>query len=416
MKKSLFALAAVTAFAGAAQAQSSVTVYGLLDVGFQGVTTRGPLSSSNAANTNTNITRFSGEGSQSTSRLGFRGNEDLGGGTSAFFTAEFGLNPTDATLSGSTGNGLFNRQTFVGLAQKGIGRGAIGTQYTPVHTAVGRTDPGQQNNMIGSVIYTTNASQGSGQTATSYTVRYNNSLTLMTERIAGFQINGIYSNNNSNSNNTIAVGGTNSSTSTTAAGTGVSQQNNTSWGLGANYVWQKLNFDVAYQTSANQSIYLNANATVAGVTATVPGTVNAPANVLGTNINMNQFYTGAVYDFGIVKAYAAYINTKYENRLNSNNYLSRTGQQIGVRGNFTPKIEAWASVGNGSYNAAALNSFTAGTTNASQNFTAYQLGANYIMSKRTNLYAIYGATQVSSSSVNISEGASSYGVGVRHTF
>ncbi len=40
MKKSLFAIAAVGAFAGAAQAQSSVTVYGILDVGFSGSTAR----------------------------------------------------------------------------------------------------------------------------------------------------------------------------------------------------------------------------------------------------------------------------------------------------------------------------------------------------------------------------------------
>jgi predicted porin len=127
MKKSLLAVAAMGAFASAAQAQSSVTVYGILDVGFQGVTTRSPISSTLNNPTKQNITRFSGEGAESTSRLGFRGNEDLGGGTSAFFTVEFALNPTDVTLSGQRGNGLANRQSFVGLAQKGVGRAAMGT-------------------------------------------------------------------------------------------------------------------------------------------------------------------------------------------------------------------------------------------------------------------------------------------------
>ena len=202
MKKSLLAVAAMGAFASAAQAQSSVTVYGIMDVGFQGVTTRGPLTTTNASPTNQNFTRFSGEGSETSSRLGLRGTEDLGGGMSAFFTAEFSLAPTDNNLSGNANSGLFNRQSFVGIAQKGVGRAAIGTQYTPIHMAVGRTDPGQQNNMIGSVIYTTSAAQGSGQTASSYTVRYNNSLTLQTERLAGFTLNGIYSNNNGQGNNT----------------------------------------------------------------------------------------------------------------------------------------------------------------------------------------------------------------------
>jgi predicted porin len=415
MKKSLLAVAAIGAFASAAQAQSSVTVYGIMDVGFQGVTTRGPLSSTNAAETRTNITRFSGEGSESTSRLGFRGTEDMGGGLSAFFTAEFALNPTDATLSGSGGNGLANRQTFVGLSKKGIGQGAIGTQYSPVHTAVGRTDPVMQNNMIGNVIYATNASQGSGQTATSYTVRYNNSLTLATERMAGFQLNAIYVNNNQSNNNTMNTGGTNTST-TTSATAGLQIQNNTAWGVGANYVWNKLNVDAAYQASRNTTWASGTQTNPAAPASAVANTVNAPANVLGTSLGMNQTYAGATYDFGILKAYVQYLNSQYVSNLNSNTYLKRSAQQIGVRSFVTPAIEVWASGGTGKYTAAALNSLTANSAQASQNFTGYQLGSNYWLSKRTNMYAIFGSTQVSSSSVNISEGASSYGVGLRHTF
>jgi predicted porin len=416
MKKSLFALAAVTAFAGAAQAQSSVTVYGLMDVGFQGVTSRGPLSATNASPTNVNIARFSGEGAQSTSRLGFRGTEDLGGGTAAFFTAEFGLSPTDATLSGNGNNGLFNRQTFVGLSQKGIGRAAIGTQNTPIHMAVGRTDPGQQNNMIGSVIYTTNASQGSGQTATSYTVRYNQALTLTTDRMAGFQFNAVYNQNNGTGNNT----GTflpSATPGAPAAAVGFGQSNNTAWGLGANYVWKKLNVDAAYQTSKSTNFAGGIQSNPAAAAGqTVATTV---ANPLGTSVGNTQMYFGAVYDFGILKAYAGYINAKIESNLNSNNYVQRSGQQIGIRGNWTPKIESWASAGNGSLTAGSgsVVATTLGNARqASQNFTAWQLGTNYILSKRTNLYAIYGQTQVSSSSINISEGGSSYGIGARHTF
>ena len=411
MKKSLFAIAAVTAFAGAAQAQSSVTVYGILDVGFQGVSTRGPLSSSNAANTVTNINRFSGEGSQNTSRLGFRGTEDLGGGMNAFFTAEFQLAPTDTTLSGSTGNGLANRQTFVGLGKKGIGRAAIGTQYSPVHLAVGRTDAGQQNNMIGDVIYTTNGSQGSGQTATSYTVRYNNALTLQTERMAGFQLYALYNQNNSSANNTSA-GLVNSATT---AATGFGESNSTAAGAGINYVWKKLNVDLAINSSKNTSFAAGAQSAAAGPASAVANTVNAPANATGTSVGMTQTYAGATYDFGILKAYAQYINAKTVSNLNSNAYLQRSAQQIGVRSFITPKIEAWGSVGNGRYGAGALNSLTA-TTNATANFTGYQVGTNYWFSKRTNMYAIFGSTQVSSTSLNASEGANSYGVGVRHTF
>ena len=412
MKKSLLAVAAMGAFASAAQAQSSVTVYGILDVGFQGVTTRGAASSSTStavqnpvAYGKANQTRFSGEGAQSTSRLGFRGNEDLGGGTAAFFTVEFGLNPTDATLSGSFGNGLFNRQSFVGLSQKGIGRAAIGTQNTPVHMAVVRTDPGQVNNMLGNVIYATNASQGNGQTATSYTVRYNNALTLTSERMAGFQVNAIYNNNNTDVNQTALAGGS---------------TNNNAYGAGINFVHKKLNVDVAIQGSQSTNWSAQQNAGPAGAPAQSSLVANLPANVLGSALIMNQMYGGAVYDFGILKAYAQYISAKYSNQANSGQYLERTAQQIGVRGNWTPKIESWASAGTGRFTGQNLGqsaaAYTDNSASVTQNFTGYQLGTNYIMSKRTNLYAIYGSTQVSSSSVAVSEGGSSYGVGIRHTF
>jgi predicted porin len=391
MKKSLLAVAAIGAFASAAQAQSSVTVYGILDTGFQGVTTR-------VGSAKTNITRFTGEGSESTSRLGFKGNEDLGGGMSAFFTAEFALNATNSNLSGDTNTGLSNRQTFVGLKKNGIGQAAIGTQYTPVHLAVSRTDPGMQNNMLGNVIYTTNASQGNGQTTTAYTVRYNNALTLQTDRFAGFQAYGIYNNNNSNANNP----------STTQAVT-----NNEALGLGINYVWQKLNVDAAVNSSKQQTITGTTN-TAAALPAS--NTITAVANVLGTSVGILSTYAGATYDFGILKAYAQYINTKYTSNLDSNAYVTRSAQQLGVRSFVTPKVEAWASVGNGSFTAGSAAAIATSGARATQDFTGYQLGSNYWLSKRTNMYAIFGSTQVSSSSVATSEGGSSYGVGVRHTF
>jgi predicted porin len=392
MKKSLLAVAAIGAFASAAQAQSSVTVYGIMDVGFQGVTTRN-------GSTKTNVTRFSGEGSETTSRLGFKGTEDLGGGTSAFFTAEFALNSTNATLSGDANNGLFNRQSFVGLKKNGIGQAAIGTQYTPIHLAVGRNDPGQQNNMLGNVIYATSAAQGSGQTTTAYTVRYNNALTLATDRIAGAQLSAIYNNNNSDTNQTATAGGS---------------ANNNAWGVGLNYVWNKLNVDAAIQNSSSSN-WAAQQTTGPALPATQTVGV-APSNPLGAAVQMSQQYYGASYDFGILKAYAGYVSNKVQAQASAAQ-LERTAQQIGVRSFVTPKIEAWASAGTGRYtaqNLSALSNATAAT--ATQNFTGYQLGSNYWLSKRTNMYAIFGSTQVSSSSIAVSEGGSSYGVGVRHTF
>ena len=104
MKKSLLALAAMGAFAGAAQAQSSVTVYGLLDYGYGGSsqTAAGPAAATSSSGgipggyTNAVIkTQTSGLGGngESTSRIGFRGTEDLGGGLKANFQIENRFSP-----------------------------------------------------------------------------------------------------------------------------------------------------------------------------------------------------------------------------------------------------------------------------------------------------------------------------------
>ncbi len=395
MKKSLFALAAVTAFAGAAQAQSSVTVYGILDVGYSAFNSRASV---NGQGTSAQLSSFNATGSQSTSRLGFRGREDLGGGTAAFFTLEVGVSATGALAEGNAAptGGLLGagfgttRLGFVGLSQKGVGQFAIGTQNTPVHNAVGRTDPGQTNNIAGNVIYTATAGSGTTETTNAYTVRLPNALTLQTERFSGFQANVIYNANNTNGGNS-------------------SKNDNIAMGGGLNFTMKQFVVDAAWQQLKNTS--QNAGGAVTPVAYDPLSTTN----IFGTSVTQTQMYAGAMYDFGIVKAYAQFIDSKGVANANSNQYIQRTAQQIGVRGNFSPKIEGWASVGNGRLTAGP-NQVLNTTTQASQNFTGYQLGANYILSKRTNLYGIYGNTQVSSSSITASEARNAYGVGVRHTF
>jgi len=99
MKKSLFAVAALSAIAGAAQAQSSVTVYGLLDMGYVGANTKAVTAA--GVTTKTQVSQF-GQSQEQTSRLGFKGTEDLGGGASAFFTVEMGLTPQNPAIGGAT--------------------------------------------------------------------------------------------------------------------------------------------------------------------------------------------------------------------------------------------------------------------------------------------------------------------------
>ena len=407
MKKSLLAIAAMTAFAGAAQAQSSVTVYGILDVGFTGADSKALPAAAGQSQQKKTSAQF-GQSAETTSRLGFKGTEDLGGGTSAFFTAEFQLYPQEDRLSGSstTQGGLINRQTFVGLKKNGIGQAAIGTQYTVVHQAVGATDPGQQNNVVGSIIYPAKANSADTSTA-AYTIRQNNSVSFNSDKFAGFSVNALYSQKNTdqtqvgtNNQYTAAAVVTNAAATPPVLVGGTYNQN--SWGIGANYTWNKLYVTAAYQSLKNESNVSN---------VTVNTTSNTNDN--GINVTDNQTYAAATYDFGIVKAYVNWINRKATSTLNSNAYAKRSGQQIGVRSFITPTIEAWGNLGNGRYTAYGAGEPTA-------NMNAWQLGSNYYLSKRTNLYAIYGKAQtsnvVSVAGITGSASASQYAIGVRHTF
>lgn len=407
MKKSLLAVAAIGAFASAAQAQSSVTVYGILDVGYVGGNTRVANGSTVTKNT---FNSFSSS-AESTSRLGFKGTEDLGGGTSAFFTVELGLTPQNAQAVNTAGTQ--NRQAFVGLKKNGIGAGSIGTQYTIVHQQVAATDPGQANNIAGNLIYpaftgtTGGADNGTGA---AYTVRTNNQLQLNSDKFAGFQVNGMLVMDNKNSTETTATVG-----DTTTTTGGLNNQNG--WGLGANYTWQKLYVTANYQAlSSKQSAQVYNNATDTLTTGFPTAGYVGGASTPGTNVKDNQMYFAATYDFGILKAYAQYINRKITAEQDSGYYLKRTAQQIGVRSFITPTIEAWASGGLGRYTGFGANS---------ANLTGWQLGSNYWLSKRTNLYAIYGQANTSNTSIPtttnpnpnpVSGNASNYAIGVRHTF
>jgi predicted porin len=373
MKKLLTAML-LSAGVSVAYAQSSVSIYGILDEGYSSVSTR-------IGATKTQTSKFD-QGAETSNRLGFRGTEDLGGGTSAIFTVEFQLYPEDATLSGNSNSGLLNRQSFVGLKKNGLGDATIGTQYTTMHRAVSATDPGNSNNATGSIIYPANGSQ---VTTDAYTIRASNAVMFQSEAFKGFRLGGLFSQNNKDTTQTgVNTGGT---------------TNVNGYGLNADYTYGKLYAVAAYQSLRNE--------TTSSATATPVAT--AMTNNFGTNVVSDESYLGATYDFGILKAYAGYINRKATSVLDSNQYVKRSGQQIGVRGYFTRVIEGWASVGNGRYSAYGANQPTA-------NFVGYQMGANYYLSKRTNFYGIFGATHTTSENGATSAGASQLAAGIRHTF
>jgi general bacterial porin, GBP family len=120
MKTTLkIALGSIGLLSGLAQAQSSVTLYGVIDIGMNYVSNR-------AGGKVFALT----DGPPQAGRWGLKGDEDLGGGIHAIFTLENGFTVKDGLLS--QGGRMFGRQAFVGLTKADIGTVTFGRQYDPV--------------------------------------------------------------------------------------------------------------------------------------------------------------------------------------------------------------------------------------------------------------------------------------------
>jgi predicted porin len=175
MKKSLIALAAVGAFAGSAMAQStssSLTIYGIIDLGLvkqskaDDYTTGAPLGGAGIATKQVSVNQAT------KSRLGFRGVEDLGGGLSAKFELEHRLLPDTGATNTSGGNQFWDK-SIVGLTSKTYGEVTIGRDYGPTFYVQYLLDP-WLNQGIAEVGGTTYAF--AGYNTGGHNTRYNNGI------------------------------------------------------------------------------------------------------------------------------------------------------------------------------------------------------------------------------------------------
>jgi predicted porin len=148
-----------------AAAQSSVTLYGVIDNAFSYVSNQRGQSNF-----------YMSQGNLQASKFGLLGAEDLGGGTQAVFRLESGFN----SLTGAQGSAgyLFNRQAYVGLSDTRYGTLTLGRQYTPYFTMVGALGP------TSALTGATGAHPGDLD-ALDTTLRFNNSVTYISPNIAG---------------------------------------------------------------------------------------------------------------------------------------------------------------------------------------------------------------------------------------
>lgn len=124
--KILVGLIASLATTGAL-AQSSVTVYGVIDLSVNYTTNQSATGGAVWSLGDSNANGDGGQGALSGSRLGFKGEEDLGGGNKAIFKMEAGFTANNGE-SDQQGQ-LFGRQEYVGLSSKDLGQITFGRQY-----------------------------------------------------------------------------------------------------------------------------------------------------------------------------------------------------------------------------------------------------------------------------------------------
>lgn len=388
MKKSLLALAAMGAFVGAAQAQSSVTVYGLIDAG---VGQSNITSGANGANTTKQnfvggLNSGNGTGQEAGSRLGFRGTEDVGGGTRVGFTFETGVTfanteastaapvQTSGTLANTAMFGT-TRQAFASLGNSKFGELRIGTQDSLAKNLGGFYDPTKEAITTGAVsLY----QQG-------VVTRYGQAATYQAPVIAGVTIRAQYANDGS-------TYGTVSAANTTTS--------NNVWSLSAKFDQGPLSIGAVYEA---RLAYYVAAGVPNSTTALLPN-----VNTATTYSSINQTVVGAQYNFGVVTPMLQYYNQKWNNT-NSSLAGGINGIQIGATAPVTPTVSLVASYISGKV-----------TNNSSDlyNTAGYQAQVNYALSKRSRLYGIWGQTNWNSqrTATTADVKVQQYGLGVLHTF
>lgn len=188
MKKNLIALA-VLAISGIASAQSSVTLYGLVDayVGNQKI--------NGLSQSGINLASPAGGsgGGLNTSRFGFKGSEDLGGGLKANFVLEAGFDPSTGVANsytnpygaaGNATNAIFGRQSWVGLSG-GFGEVRLGKMWTPFDEVRGSGAAAFDANIF--------APASNVWASNGYNDRPGNSIYYSTPSFSGFKAAAMYS-------------------------------------------------------------------------------------------------------------------------------------------------------------------------------------------------------------------------------
>ncbi|QBR01140.1 porin [Paraburkholderia pallida] len=180
--------------AGGASAQTSVTLYGVVDVFGQyllnGSGTKGGPGTAYVPGANSFSER---SGGSTGSMFGLKGSEDLGGGLKAIFDVENGFNVNNGTFFADSTT-LFYRQSWVGLRHDDWGQLTFGRQYQPSFLAIYPTDPFRGNEVLSPIAATDLAGARDRATlATQYVSgRTSNAIAYQSPDWRGLRLYGMY--------------------------------------------------------------------------------------------------------------------------------------------------------------------------------------------------------------------------------
>jgi predicted porin len=389
MKKLLIASAALAMVAGTAQAQSSVTVYGVIDAGFNSV-------EDNVGGTVTKVQQIRTNGEASTSRFGLRGTEDLGGGMKANFVIETTIgNTVGNTLNNSitsstnavapaTGTTNFtnlgNRAFWVGLEDAKLGQVRIGLQNSFARDIWLGNDQLAAANVVGNLSHS-NTTLPSNASSSAHT-ELNTAINYFSPRMNGVQIVAGVMQNDRETTRTVKSG------------------NGSQFGL--NYAQGKFTAAISRTEATVETAAVAAvDAVVAATSSNATNGVLGSAAVAATSVKTKDTAAAASYDFGFVKAAYTLMDRDAQGG------IQRKSHAFSASFPLTPKLVGRLGYGFGDYAA------TPGATK--YDISGMQAALNYNLSKRSTVYAIYG-DEKRDTSASASNKAKEYSVGVRHSF
>ncbi|WP_396333974.1 porin [Burkholderia anthina] len=324
----------------AAHAQSTVTLYGVIDEGIDYTNNSGGKSL-------WHMQDGTYDGIYG-SRWGLKGSEDLGGGLSAIFKLESGFSAENGQMR--QGGRLFGRQAYVGLSDTRLGTVTFGRQYDSIIDYLQPlTAPGQFGGPFvhaGDIDNTDNS------------FRVDNSIKYASPSFGGLTFGGMYSFTNS-----------------TAPGRGTTGM----WSVGASYSVASFNVAAAYLYAKNPALLFTDGDFVSNTTGPAIG-ASGPFSYVGNPANEQVVGAAASYAFGHATVGLDFTDTRFERANGTTSTVRFDNYEAWVRYALTA---AWSVGGAYTYTHGHV-----GYSDAAPIYHQAGLTTTYALSKRTSVYAM----------------------------